>query len=553
MPDPDAEHELRAALREAAADMPVDVSAAEVLRRARRGPGIRHAVVAMVAIAFLTATSVGILAYINLPVPRVSSSSPTPTSTAQPSDSAIATPAATDPTGILPDPSDWKALLWQPGSPAQLTGTRAIDIRSVIPRGDGFLAVGLDGSSYDSPDGTIWLSEDGRGWSRVDSIDDQLAGHPLDYITGLAAGYAAWGHNSNVIFTSPDGRTWSAHDLPAEMTLNYVGDAFIGFTAGVRPGEIVQWDSPDGISWSSHGAPNLFGGPVPNMRQIVPTQFGLFLIDMFTADGDRASYRSADEGATWQAFALPNGLAANNVEVGPKAVFVGEPMCHTNRWNACTGVIGWTPPLWRSADGRNWEFVGTASFPELGNYDGRFVTDLPTRDQRTGLGGWQNWSVCPEAFAYGAPDRISTDGHTWQTISSYPGSPDLVEDTHFGCFDRIAIGTKGIVGFGASDFQGGQTDRVWFGQAVTEATAPQLTFRPQPTPTPYVNTDLACLGGEGGDPGVICVPADLYAVLPSGAHLLDCPIGLGTPALDGWEQVADTIWRLESGQCVGTP
>jgi hypothetical protein len=553
VPGPDAEDALRRALRDAAGEIALDVSAAEVLRRTRRGSGMRQAIVGLAAIAVLAASSIAIVGYLNLPAPRMSSSSPTATSTSQPSATALATPAAASPTAAVPDPTDWKALLWQLGSPAQLTDTRAIDIQSVIRWGDGFLAVGLDGSSLDSPDGTIWLSEDGLGWSRVDSIDDQLAGYPLDYITGLAGGYAAWGHNSNRMFTSADGRTWSPRDLPAEMTLNYVGDAFIGFTAGVRPGEIVQWDSPDGISWSSHVAPGLFGGPVPNMRQIVPTPFGLFLINMFTADGDLASYRSADEGATWQAFALPNGLAANNVEVGPKAVFVGEPMCHTNRWLACTGTIGWTPPLWRSTDGRNWEFVGIGSFPELGNYDGRFVTDLPTGDQRTGLSGWQNWSVCPEAFAYGASVRISTDGQTWQTLSSYPGSPDLLEDTHFGCFDRIAIGTKGIVGFGASDFQAGQTDRVWFGQAVTEATAPQLTFRPQPTPTPYVNTDLACLGGEGGDPGVICVPADLFAVLPSGAHLIECPPGLGTPALDGWEQVADTIWRLESGQCVGTP
>jgi hypothetical protein len=117
--DPDAEHDLRAALREAATGMPVDVSAAEVLRRARGRPGLREIAVAVAVAAVILASGIGIVGYLNLPTTGTTSGPPTP---------LPVTPAPT-PTSTLDNPTtqeqlfsaigEWLATYDRTGGPLQ--------------------------------------------------------------------------------------------------------------------------------------------------------------------------------------------------------------------------------------------------------------------------------------------------------------------------------------------------------------------------------------------------------------------------------------------------
>lgn len=582
VPDLDVEQELRVALREAGGEVDTSISAADVFVRARAHRIAPALVGVALALVLATATGIGLVGYFNLPAPQTSIATIEPTTppstsseTAAPaatsplpsaSAAATATPsstsvASTTPAGTQPvDIGSWQSVVWSAGNQDAFRADRPVDVRDAARWGDGFIAVGrigVVGSESPPPDGAIWLSGGGLQWERLSPTRDELTGAPLDYVAPLAGGFAAWGYRGTRMLISADGRSWTAHDLPSKIALTLTSGRFVGVAPNEANDGFVQWESGDGITWQSHVLNGGDAQPTPFfMASIESTQFGLFLHRVIKVNeperAEWASFRSTDGGATWDPFELPNGLAAYAVTVGPLGVYAGEPMCQSNDViPGCTGVVGWTPPLWRTTEGTSWEYLGMGQteFPELGNYDGTFVLDLPTCSH--------DWTPCTEEIRHGAPVRISTDGRTWQSLASFADGATLLVDDRFGNFGATVIGPNGIVAFSSAMETDPRGEAVWFARASTELPAAPVTFPPMPPPTPEVNHDSPCLGGEGGDPGVVCVPWDLYPLLPTGAGLIECPAGLPTvkptfPRGSYWEQISETIFRLGTGECVGT-
>jgi hypothetical protein len=89
-----------------------------------------------------------------------------------------------------------------------------MDLVTVVTGGpDGFVAVGeADGSTV------VWLSADGHAWDKVDVLESQPpTSYRLNSAAATEAGYVLVGGDSTcrgascsaVIWTSPDGRSWS--------------------------------------------------------------------------------------------------------------------------------------------------------------------------------------------------------------------------------------------------------------------------------------------------------------------------------------------------------
>jgi hypothetical protein len=303
-------------------------------------------------------------------------------------------------------------------------------------------------------------------------------------------GYAAWGRLGKRALLSADGRTWRAVELPAAMQLSYAAGRLIGLASGNDDLTADVWTSADGASWDSEPfGPDVITGML-NRARVVETKFGLFLYGLAAVRDDTAvwvSFRSADQGQTWQPFTLPTGLSAYSVVTGPLGVYVGEPMCGNDVNGGCTGAIGWTPPLWRSLDGDSWEFVGQAAFPEIGLYDGSFVLDVPTCYEPGFPSGWP----CTTSVGLGTPVRISADGKTWQTLASFPADRAALTNRGLGDFSIAALGTAGISAI-RSRLDGTEAPLVWFGRARPSDTSALAFPGPDTTATqPGFNLTIA--------------------------------------------------------------
>jgi hypothetical protein len=420
-------------------------------------------------------------------------------------------------------------------------------VRDAIRWGDGFMAVGFEGEAGDRApqNAAIWLSADGLEWQRVEPRGDELSGIPLTYVVATGAGYVAWGFRGDALLTSPDGRHWTRRPLPAEIQIGPFGDGFVGWQRWRAAPSDPIWLSADAADWRQVEPSGLDAVLVTSL---VDTRFGLFAVHALEpVHGNSASYRSAN-GLSWEPFFLPNGSAAYVIHSRPEAVYAGEGPCGPRNSTDCTGTLGWTPRLWRTTDGVTWELAPNDGYPDLGYFDGEFVVDLPGCDRNP-------FSECGQELRYGAAARVSSDGITWQTLTNYVGDELLLGDPRFGNFGAAVVGPAGVVAF--SDYFE-QRPAAWFARAVVRPPAPAVTFPPKPPATPEPHGDAACLGGEGGDPGVVCVPYELFIQLPAGARQVDCPPGAPTapPAQypgEVWIRLADDLYRMGTGECVGVP
>jgi hypothetical protein len=163
----------------------------------------------------------------------------------------------------------------------------------VTAGGPGLVAVGRDGPVADGEgDAAVWTSLDGFTWSRVPHDEDVFGGQGEQRIVSVTAGGsglvavgfdrpAEQGEGNAVVWTSPDGFTWSGvpHDeavfggdsrqIMLSVTTGGPGLVAVGtdgYTYGgdedphtERPDELATvalasdaavWTSPDGFTWS---------------------------------------------------------------------------------------------------------------------------------------------------------------------------------------------------------------------------------------------------------------------------------------------------------------
>ena len=159
----------------------------------------------------------------------------------------------------------WSADLrnWVSGSHGGLDGSLPSSIAyAVVPVGTGFVAVGSHGTCH-----TIWTSPDGRQWSAYDvprPAGASIAALREVTVNGtqvVAAGYAITkaGEVPIAVVSVDEGRHWRQIMLSAPGGLGNVlalSAAGHGFVAAGRAGpaadpRAVTWSSPDGRSWSA--------------------------------------------------------------------------------------------------------------------------------------------------------------------------------------------------------------------------------------------------------------------------------------------------------------
>jgi hypothetical protein len=169
----------------------------------------------------------------------------------------------------------------------------------VTAGGPGLVAVGRDGPVADGEgDAAVWTSLDGFTWSRVPHDEDVFGGQGEQRIVSVTAGGsglvavgfdrpAEQGEGNAVVWTSPDGFTWSRvphdEDVFATSGEQYPAGAheerMLSVTAG-GPGLVAAgfdsvddcgwdsavWTSPDGLTWSR----------VPDERACFTTHYGVY-------------------------------------------------------------------------------------------------------------------------------------------------------------------------------------------------------------------------------------------------------------------------------------
>ena len=231
----------------------------------------RIAALARTAIGVLAAGALAVLAACGSEqVPRDPSSQvPSPSVTASPSSSTTpsAVPDSPRPTGsprpmghihgLARDPATGDVLLATHGGLFRLdpSGPTAVgpvvDLMGFTVAADGsYLASGHPGQGTDLPNpvGLLSSTDGGATWSSM-SRGGESDFHGLTAGSGLVAGF------DGRLRVSPDGRSWTARDIPAEphvLALSPNGDRLLATT---REGLLLSRDA--GVTWAELNTPAL--------------------------------------------------------------------------------------------------------------------------------------------------------------------------------------------------------------------------------------------------------------------------------------------------------
>ncbi|MDQ2688944.1 MAG: hypothetical protein M3Y29_01540 [Chloroflexota bacterium] len=356
--------------------------------------------VAMITLAACTTQAV--------PTPEPSTpSSPTAPATPPPSEEPSQAPSE-QPEPSAPPTVDWEA--------ADVPDTRnASGVVSIVPGGDGFVAIGFDGGFgsflWTSADGRAWrdvtpagfesfgiasvvehdgmligvgrgntidvdaeeaavyLSEDGLEWRKVETAE-QLVGQMIDVVStddGLYAVGGVPGADSAGIWHSTDGETWTRtggdfeHSFMWAIAEGGPGLVAVGWRRNPDPSAAV-WTSPDGVEWTMSPDPEgfeLFEG-----TDVLTTDDGTLVMvgSSFTGQGGQMWF--SEDGVDWELAEVAGGLegryarTAVRTPAGIIAVGGSEEMAAS---------------AWISTDGRSWEPLGE---PHDGAYfNAAYVTD----------------------------------------------------------------------------------------------------------------------------------------------------------------------------------
>ncbi len=167
------------------------------------------------------------------------------------------------------DGESWEPV---PDDDAALAGA---EVRSIVPLGSGFVAVGVLGSGQRPTGSVAWTSPDGVRWTRIDA-PELLLGRAVALIAAPFGGLVAVGSDLNeqeaLVWLSADGSSW--HLIAGEPSRRYDGKVrmtdivavgsdlvAVGNYVGLQYGAGTSWVSSDGIHWRrSRDAPVLEQG-----------------------------------------------------------------------------------------------------------------------------------------------------------------------------------------------------------------------------------------------------------------------------------------------------
>jgi hypothetical protein len=274
-------------------------------------------------------------------LPVTTTTAPTTTSTTEATTTTA--PAAAPPTPNPTEPTPPGLLMnWEVVSPDSFANSRLL---SVVPGGPGLVAVGGASDGYYG-DAAVWVSSDGRGWTRIPDGANVFSGEgegPEDGDQWMAD-ITAW--RDGFVAVGSDGRGQNAE-----------------YDAAV-------WLSADGVTWTRVPDQDAFGGPsVQWMKAVTAGGPGLVAVgeDDATYGDPRPAVWLSEDGLTWDRLdpaaiqgvaddppggARCTGAAAvmNDVTAGgPGLIAVG-----TVEGGACPYSL---PAVWVSSDGSTWDQI----------------------------------------------------------------------------------------------------------------------------------------------------------------------------------------------------
>jgi hypothetical protein len=175
-------------------------------------------------------------------------------------------------------------------------------------------------------------------------------------------------HSGVVVWTSPDGITWSLvpHDDAAfddASMESVIAGAFglVAVGADWDEDRAAVWTSPDGITWSLVRSDETVFGKNTAMKSVTIGGPGLVAVGTDWSDGGSAAVWTSPDAITWSrvphdeaVFASPDQHDMNDVIAGgPGLIAVGSE----SRGEETSGAAVWTSP-----DGITWSRMPNAEF-----------------------------------------------------------------------------------------------------------------------------------------------------------------------------------------------
>jgi hypothetical protein len=371
---------------------------------------------------------------------------PTP-ETPTPADSPPATPGP----GTSPAPGEaWQYL-------ANFPAGQAIEVSSVVARGNGFVAVGFEPVSGEDfggrRNGVVWVSDDGLAWTRtapaafeyfaplyIVSLDEVL------YVFGdysvcpefsdeeecedvADAGIAAW--------RSSDGASWQRLPIPESMRAAILDGVTVGLGRVLAFGATgddllgIVWSSPDGAQWNE--MTELAGLSSIAVLGAGPERVVAFSAQYLAGEDDVETLVGHSDGGGFQPGQLPAGQrgTVESVAWGPSGfVAVGNVFRP-----APAGIVA---IVLVSADGVAWTQAGSSDLPPDASF--RHVLTVP--------GGYLVIGSVPVEGEFGqeqASAWYSTGGLSWVEHGDLAGGD-------YRQLSSSAVGTGGAIVF-ATEFE----------------------------------------------------------------------------------------------------
>jgi len=267
-----------------------------------------------------------------------------------------------------PDGASW--------TPVELDGAANTLISRLRRIGDRLFTLGyrIDDRAL-SVDSVVWVSLDGRSWSRVPSassnsrvITDVISSPTGNLAVGINAPYASEGFGFVVWDVGPDGAFSKPRDVQVAngpvSAAAWTGNRFLTWGLGGPLGEVqlnTFMSSPDGKAWTVLPEIAAFRGST--VIQLVAT--GTRLVAVGYTDGQPSLPRAwtSSDGTAWKAAEVPpdpGAMYTINVE-GSQLVARGrEPVGTKER-----------PMTWTSIDGAVWTLLPAGEdMPDLAAFSG---------------------------------------------------------------------------------------------------------------------------------------------------------------------------------------